>query len=76
MQITLTLTLTLTLKGYQLLFRFIVLFIYLIFILSMQPKLNCEREHDIMEPNAGPPCEEPQIFECLPFSRTRLQLHW
>ncbi len=31
----------------------------------MQTKPKYEREHDMMEPNAGPPSKEPQIFECL-----------
>ncbi len=33
-----------------------------LFVLSMQPKPKCEREHDIMDSNAGSPCEEPQKF--------------
>jgi hypothetical protein len=33
-----------------------------LFVLPMQPKPERELEHDIVEPNAGPPSGEPQIF--------------
>ena len=33
-----------------------------LFVLPMQPKPERELEHDRVEPNAGPPSGEPQIF--------------
>jgi hypothetical protein len=33
------------------------------FVPSIQPKPKCEREHDIMEPNARPPSEQPKNLD-------------